>query len=142
MATSPLLLLLNADAVADRLGLDLTQPTPTAEVEALAARLSPQQGALLAEALAALLEEAHPELAALRQELAGRHATRGVEADPTALAALWEAVKENLVPIGVLVFYLRTLGHNRLKGKVLEYEGSSIFQDLAALLGVFKRDKD
>jgi hypothetical protein len=84
--------------------------------------------------LVSLLLDAEPTIARDLDTLSQRFSTRGVESDPSMVAGLWETLKADVGYIALLVFFLRTLGYNKIKTKLGEYEGHSVYDDLRSLI--------
>lgn len=104
------------------------------EIRELLSAISVEQIAKLAPPLAECLLEAEPSIEQELEALTRRQPTRGVETDPAMIAGLWEAVKADIGYVALLVFFLRTLGYNKIKTKLGEYEGHSIYEGLRSLL--------
>jgi len=88
----------------------------------------------LMSAFVTLIVDEKPELQSLIEEIKSRENTRDIHSITKTAIEIWDIVKEDIWDIGIIVLYLRTLGENRLKGKLFEYEGKSIYEEIRKIL--------
>ncbi|MBF0327346.1 MAG: hypothetical protein HQL42_20135 [Alphaproteobacteria bacterium] len=136
-ALSPVLsaqLLLNADAIVDLLGQTATEE----ECEAVAAALRD----LPDDAVPAFLSEtarlclaADPRVQELLDTLAERQEVRGGDPEMLSQAGqLWDSIRDNPGPVILVALLLRMLASNTLKLGGFQYDGGSVFSQMAEII--------
>lgn len=133
------LLLMNAQSVMEVLP---QVPLPPDEIKGVTAALGQLPDDRVPDFLqqaASLLLEIAPEVNVLLTEIEDRRDVRGPDASTLAAALdVWNAVKGDLGGIATLIVMIRLLASNKVKTKGFEYQGGSVFTELAKLIEALK----
>ncbi|HFD87053.1 MAG TPA: hypothetical protein ENJ35_05200 [Gammaproteobacteria bacterium] len=126
-------LLLNARDIAESLP-DFPLDASNEQIREDLSSLSYSQAEQILPTLMSVLLEEKPDLSSMLEQLRLRESTRDLGVVTETAADLWEAVKQDIDYIAVIVLFLRTLGENKIKTKLIQYEGKSIYKELRKLL--------